>query len=59
VDQNLLDSLFDHFIYLMVGKHKHWEEVEPGVWQVKACYSEDPSNPTKLTIKLEGEDYRG
>lgn len=59
MDQNMLDSLFDHFIHLMVGKRKHWKEIEPGVWQVKECYSEDKSNPARLTIKLEGEDYLG
>ena len=59
MDQNGFDAMFYEFLFLVNGKNKHWEEVEPGVWQVKECYSRDKNNRTKLTIKLEGEEYHG
>lgn len=59
VNANFYDGMFDAAMYLMVGKGKHWENIAPGVYQVKDCYANNLSNKTKLTIKLEGEDYRG
>lgn len=59
IDENFYYAMFLKAVNLLGGKLKHWEEISPGVWQVKKCYSRDPKNRTKITIKLEGEDYLG